>query len=125
MEYYIACKTLLVYFHFACNGHAALSMNTRVDPTPLDADLYNERLFLRELHEERIRHEETLNLWMRAEPGPRRGPTDDWERNQIYTSLDFWYSQLFNPDWKPELIRIEPTESFTEEDLLTSNKSVD
>ncbi|KAI2610785.1 uncharacterized protein GGS25DRAFT_519082 [Hypoxylon fragiforme] len=123
--YFHACKTILLYFRFACNGHAPLSLawqspkpnsNPKLKPnrgslsysaSSLDPITYSQQEYLLEIKREIDRQKPSLEAW--------RGASGSAYQTPLYFSY-----QILAEDWSPDIHVSEPDDGFTEEDFLTS-----
>ncbi|XXG96396.1 hypothetical protein Hte_002678 [Hypoxylon texense] len=128
--YFHACKTLLVYFRFACNGHGPFSLcwNQKQQPQPqpqplpptdtdtgtdtdADADAvidgltFDQQEYLRDLQSEVDR---------------QRAAMEAWRAGSVYRTPLYLCYQVLVEDWRADVPHSEPIDNFTEEDFLTS-----
>ncbi|KAI1106393.1 hypothetical protein F4804DRAFT_340550 [Jackrogersella minutella] len=106
-RYFHACKTMLVYFHFACGGHAPLALSWhKSEPThPIDGLTFDQQAYLRDIKDDVYRQREYL---------------DCWRTGSVYRTPLYLCYQVLAEHWSSDVDNSEPLDSFTEEDFLTS-----
>ncbi|KAI2602324.1 hypothetical protein GGR54DRAFT_634076 [Hypoxylon sp. NC1633] len=103
--YFHTCKTMLVYFRFACNGHAPLSLSWSGRPGTIDGLTFDQHEYIRDIKTEVDRQIESL---------------EGWRRGSVYRTPLYLCYQVLAQDWSPDVPNSEPIDDFTEEDFLTS-----
>ncbi|KAK4145293.1 uncharacterized protein C8A04DRAFT_27053 [Dichotomopilus funicola] len=103
--YYHACKTMLVYFHFACSGSAPLSLEFATPHAPHHLLSLSQKAYIREMKEELRRQGKHIT---------------GWKSESMYSAPMYWCLQMLDRDWKPDVEHPEPIDEFTEEDFMTS-----
>ncbi|KAI1456475.1 hypothetical protein F4805DRAFT_475821 [Annulohypoxylon moriforme] len=103
--YFHACKTMLVYFRFACNGHAPLALSWQEKAPPVDGLSFDQQEYLQDIREDINRQKRSLERW--------RG-------GSVYKTPLYLCYQVLAEDWSPTVENAEPLDDFTEEDFLTS-----
>ncbi|KAI0834247.1 hypothetical protein F5Y06DRAFT_174098 [Hypoxylon sp. FL0890] len=103
--YFHACKTMLVYFRFACNGHAPLSLAWNNPSASIGSLTFDQREYIRDIGMEVKRQSRTLKRW---------------GEGSVYRTPLYLCSQVLAEEWSPEVDNSEPIDKFTEEDFLTS-----
>ncbi|KAI1374760.1 hypothetical protein F4677DRAFT_155055 [Hypoxylon crocopeplum] len=103
--YFHACKTMLVYFRFACNGHAPLSLSWRGPAGSVDGLTFDQQEYARDIKREVDRQHISL---------------EGWRKGSVYRTPLYLCYQILAEDWNPDVPHSEPIDDFTEEDFLTS-----
>ncbi|KAI1135828.1 hypothetical protein F5Y05DRAFT_162500 [Hypoxylon sp. FL0543] len=103
--YLHACKTMLVYFRFACNGHAPLSMTWSNPTASINSLTFDQQEYIRDIGMEFKRHSRSLKRW---------------GEGSVYRTPLYLCSQVLAEEWSPEVDNSEPIDKFTEEDFITS-----
>lgn len=101
--YYHACKTMLVYFRFACNGHAPLSLTWKNPAAPVDGLSIDQQEYLRDIKSDVDRQKKSLETWCTG---------------SVYRTPLYLCYQVLAEDWSPDYSEV--LDDFTEEDFLTS-----
>ncbi|KAK3686249.1 hypothetical protein B0T22DRAFT_483143 [Podospora appendiculata] len=102
-----ACKTVLVYFHFACGGLGPLSPRItphRLEPASVNGLQFDQQAYIKDTKEELQRQSRLLGKW-------RTG--------SVYTNSMYWTLQVVDDEWE-DVPHLGPMDDFTEEDFLTS-----
>ncbi|KAI4859665.1 hypothetical protein F4820DRAFT_453678 [Hypoxylon rubiginosum] len=109
--YFHACKTLLVYFRFACNGRGPFSLRWNHKPTTgaaaavVDGLTFDQQEYLCDLASEVDR---------------QRAAVEGWRAGSVYRTPLYLCHQVLVEDWRADIPHSEPIDNFTEEDFLTS-----
>lgn len=103
--YWHACRTLLVYFRFACQGQAPLSLPSHSLGLGTDGLTPDQARHVREV---------------KQELKPLGPATETWKNWSIYRTPMYLCYRVISDDWSPELVLSEPLDDFTEQDLMTS-----
>ncbi|KAI2463849.1 hypothetical protein F4781DRAFT_100073 [Annulohypoxylon bovei var. microspora] len=103
--YFHACKTMLVYFRFACNGHAPLALSWQEPITPIDGLTFDQQEYLKDIKKDVDRQRKSL---------------EGWRDGSVYSTPLYLCYQVLAEDWSPTVENAEPLDNFTEEDFLTS-----
>ncbi|KAI1769911.1 hypothetical protein F4818DRAFT_446760 [Hypoxylon cercidicola] len=104
--YFNACKTILVYFHFACNGQGPFSLACNDKLTgATDGLTFDQQAYLRDLKLEVDRQRNTL---------------EGWRAGSVYRTPLYLCYQVLVEKWSADVSHSEPIDDFTEEDFLTS-----
>ncbi|KAI0384707.1 hypothetical protein F5Y04DRAFT_277439 [Hypomontagnella monticulosa] len=104
-RYFHACKTILAYFRFACNGHAPLSLSWNNMSASVDGLTFDQEGYIRDIKMEIDRQAESLSTW-------RKG--------SVYRTPLYLCYQVLAENWSPDVSNSEPLDNFTEEDFLAS-----
>ncbi|KAI0133338.1 hypothetical protein F4776DRAFT_129843 [Hypoxylon sp. NC0597] len=104
-SYFHACKTMLVYFRFACDGHAPLSISWNDPSVSIDSLTFDQREYIRDIG---------------TEVKNQSGLIKHWSEGSVYRTPLYLCSQVLVEDWSPNIDNSEPIDDFTEEDFLTS-----
>ncbi|KAI1409961.1 hypothetical protein F5Y13DRAFT_78849 [Hypoxylon sp. FL1857] len=103
--YFHACKTMLVYFRFACNGHAPLSISWNNPSVSIGSLTFDQREYIRDIGLEVKKQSKSLK---------------QWGQGSVYRTPLYLCSQVLVEEWSPDVDNSEPIDKFTEEDFLTS-----
>ncbi|KAI1439981.1 hypothetical protein F5Y02DRAFT_32815 [Annulohypoxylon stygium] len=104
-RYFHTCKTMLVYFRFACNGHAPLALSWQEPAAPVDGLSFDQQEYLRDIKRDVNRQRKSL---------------DRWRGGSVYNTPLYFCYQVLVEEWSPTVENGEPLDNFTEEDFLTS-----
>ncbi|KAH7377963.1 hypothetical protein BKA64DRAFT_246767 [Cadophora sp. MPI-SDFR-AT-0126] len=103
--YIHACKTMLAYFHHACQGSLPLSITLDESNADFHGMSPEELEYLRSIRNELTRQEDKLK---------------GWQNRSMYNTEMYWCYQLFTKGWRGDTPHAGPIDAFTEEDFLTS-----
>ncbi|ORY67027.1 uncharacterized protein BCR38DRAFT_336593 [Pseudomassariella vexata] len=104
-SYYHACQTMLIYFRFACNGQAPLSLTRKKENTPVQGLSFDQHEYLQDIKHEIDRQKPNL---------------EDSKSGSVYRTQMYLCYKVVSNDWSPDLPHSEPIDNFTEQDFLTS-----
>ncbi|KAI6087570.1 hypothetical protein F4821DRAFT_236104 [Hypoxylon rubiginosum] len=108
-RHFYACKTILVYFRFACNGHAPFSLPQNRKSTgpinPTNGLTFDQQEYIRDI---------------KQEVGRQRHALEGWQEGSVYRTPLYLCYQVLAEDWSADVPHSEPIDDFTEEDFLTS-----
>ncbi|KAF2746992.1 hypothetical protein M011DRAFT_403650 [Sporormia fimetaria CBS 119925] len=102
--YMHACKTLLAYFHFVCQGSKPFQTGWS-SPGASNGFTSAELAYIHDLQEELTRQEQTLR---------------DLQYKPMYGKELYWCFQALSASWRADQPHMGPVYGFTEEDFLTS-----
>lgn len=100
-----ACKTLLSYYHNACQGAAPISLQWGAQSTDNDV-----------LTSEQVQYVQSLQ----AEIAKQRSKLEALKEIPMYETPMYWCVQMLFPDWRGDQPHAGEIYDFTEEDFLTS-----
>jgi len=101
--YYHACKTILVYFHFASGGAAPLSLDWLGTAQTTSIITQQQIAYLRDIKAEILRQDGQLQVLKGA---------------SMYETELYWCHQMLFPGWKADMPHAGRLLEFTEKDFL-------